>query len=151
MLPQCAAPRARRAGLATIVRIVFRSRGFSLVETLVGLLILTFIVTTSLLIVFERERRLQFASETVAAYQALANEVEVQRHVPFEELLPGEADEFYSDTAILSGFPDLKKRVLVEELVPGIKQVTFTLRWGKNQRTASISMTRTSTGGSNLW
>jgi pilin/secretion family protein with methylation motif len=151
MLPQCAAPRARCAGLATIVRIVSRSRGFSLVETLVGLLILTFIVTTSLLIVFERERRLKFAAETVAAYQALANEVEVQRRVPFEELLPGETDHFYSDTAIVGDFPDLQKRVLVEEIVPGIKNVTFTLRWGTNQRTASISMTRSSTGGSNLW
>jgi prepilin-type N-terminal cleavage/methylation domain-containing protein len=48
-------------------------RGFTLIETLVGLLILAFILTTSLTVFVERQRRLRHADETIAAYQALAN------------------------------------------------------------------------------
>lgn len=127
------------------------SRGFSLVETLVGLLILSFIVTTSLLIVFERERRLAFASETIAAYQALANEVEIQRHIPYHDLDIGEYDQFMGDLAIVSALADLKTRVKVELVKPSVKKVTFTLRWREGQRVASLAMIRTDTGGGNLW
>lgn len=126
-------------------------RGFTLVEVLVGLLILTFIVTTSLAIVFERERRLQFAFETMAAYQALANEVEVQRRIPFEHLVPGQGGQFETDLQILQRLPGVVRAIEIEETSPGIKTVTLSLRWRGGLRSASLSMIRTATGGGNLW
>lgn len=125
--------------------------GFTLVETLVGLLILSFIVTTSLAIVFERERRLQFAFETIAAYQALSNEVEVQRRIPFEQLIAGEPGQFETDLQVVQRLPDVVRTIEVEESSPGIKTVTLLVRWRAGQRSATLSMIRTTTGGGNLW
>ncbi|MEA2489261.1 MAG: hypothetical protein QOH21_1053, partial [Acidobacteriota bacterium] len=51
-------------------------RGFSLTEVLVALLILTLVITSSLVVFVERNRRMQQASELVLAYQALSNEAE---------------------------------------------------------------------------
>lgn len=126
-------------------------RGFTLVETLVGMLILTFIVTTSLTIILERERRLILAAETIAAYQVLANEVEVRRHVPFELLETGQTDRFVSDLELVRDFPGLVRLVTIRETSPGTKRITMTMRWRGGQRTAEISMIRTFTGGDNLW
>ena len=50
-----------------------RRRGFSLVEVLVGLLVLTIVITTTIVIFTERNKRLKQANETILAYQALAN------------------------------------------------------------------------------
>jgi Tfp pilus assembly protein PilV len=128
-----------------------RRNGFTLVETLVGLLILTFIVTTSLVIVFERERRLQFAFETMAAYQALANEVEVQRRIPFEQLTPGESGQFETDLKIVQNLPGMVRQIDIEEISPGVKVVTLALRWRGGSRSATLSVFRSTTGGGNLW
>lgn len=132
-------------------RAVKHRRGFTLVETLVGLLILTFVVTTSLTIILERERRLQFAAETIAAYQVLANEVEVRRHVPFELLESGQTDKFVSDLELIRDLPGVVRLVTIRETSPGIKRITLALRWRGGRRAAEISMIRTFTGGDNLW
>jgi hypothetical protein len=128
-----------------------RRNGFTLVETLMGLLILTFIVTTSLVIVFERERRLQFGFETMAAYQALANEVEVQRRIPYEQLAPGGSGQFETDLKIVQNLPGLVRQIEIEEISPGVKVVTLSLRWRGDSRTATLSVFRSNTGGGNLW
>lgn len=126
-------------------------RGFTLVEILVSMLILAFIVTTSILIVTERERRLLFASETVIAYQALANEAEVQRRISFHEILPGQTDEFHSDPKLLHDLPGVIRNISIKETYPGIREVTMTLRWRSGNRTARLGLIRTSTGGEDLW
>ena len=54
-----------------------KERGFSLVEVLVGLLILTIVITTTIVMFTERHRRLRQANETILAYQALSNEVAI--------------------------------------------------------------------------
>ena len=65
-----------------------RQRGFSLVELLFGLLILTIVITTSLAMFTERTKRLRQANETILVYQALANEAELQRRDTFDDLVP---------------------------------------------------------------
>ena len=61
-----------------------KERGFSLVEVLVGLLILTIVITTTIVMFTERHRRLRQANETILAYQALSNEVEIWRRIELE-------------------------------------------------------------------
>ena len=58
-----------------------RQRGFTLIEVLIALLILAVVITTTLLVFVERTRRLQDATETILAYQALSNEGEVRRRI----------------------------------------------------------------------
>jgi len=127
------------------------SRGLTVVEVLVSLLILSFIVTTSLAIFFDRHDRLERAGQVVRAYQALANEAEVIRHVPFIELEPGESTTFQSGRAILYGFPDLETVVRIQETSIGLKEVLLTVRWNRGQRSAALTVLRTDTGGGQLW
>src|SRR5687768_13674572 len=63
-----------------------RQEGFSLAELLMALLILTIVITTSMVAFLERNRRQQQAREIIAVYQALANEAEYWRRLPFKEL-----------------------------------------------------------------
>jgi len=126
-------------------------RGLTVVEVLVSLLILSFIVTTSLAIFFDRRDRLERADRVVRAYQALANEAEVVRHVPFIDLEPGESRTFQSGRDILQGFPDLETVVNVQETSIGLKEVLLTVRWNRGKRSAALTVLRTDTGGGELW
>lgn len=124
-------------------------RGFSLVEVLIGLLILTLVVTTSLAVFVERNRRLQQASEVVLAYQALANEAEMTRKVPYASLTGGAA--FLSDTTLLQPLQPFATIVSVRESSPGVKTVRMTIRWKEGKREAKLEVIRVDTGGGNLW
>lgn len=123
-------------------------RGFSLPEVLVALLILTVVITMSLAAFVERSRRLQQASDTILAYQALANEAEYQRRVDFANLANG---NFQSDTALLKPLGAYGASVRVDQTQPGIKNVTMTVRWKNGQREAKLALIRVDTGGTNLW
>ena len=125
-------------------------RGFSLVEILVAILILTLVITFSLAAFVERSNRLQQASEIVLAYQALANEAEYRRRMPFAGL-EGEPAEFVSDTAILRPLTPFSTVVAVTEGKPGVKNVLMTIRWRNGEREARLELVRADTGGSNLW
>ena len=63
-----------------------RQRGFSLIELLFALVVLTIVITTSLAIFVERTNRSQRASELILAYQALSNETEVIRRISYGSL-----------------------------------------------------------------
>lgn len=128
-----------------------RQRGFSLVEVLVGILILTIVVTTSLAVFIERNRRLQQASETILAYQALSNESEYWRRKLFSTLeAPPGGLVFNSDTDLLAPLEPCTKVIAVTQVRPGIKNVTMTIRW-KNKHEARLIVVRVDTGGSPLW
>jgi Tfp pilus assembly protein PilE len=125
-------------------------RGLSLVELLVAFMILTLVITISLTAFVERKRRLQQASETILAYQALANEAEYRRRMGFASL-ETQPVEFVSDVAILEPLKPFKTIVAVKEVQPGVKNVLMTIRWKKGQRQAKLELLRADTGGSNLW
>ena len=126
-----------------------RHRGFSLVELLFALLILTLVITTTLAVFVERTRRLRQASEMVLAYQVLANEAELQRRVTFGELAP--SSTFSTPTDLLTAMQPYTTRVDVSSDATGIKTVTMSIHWNGGQREATLAITRADTGGGNLW
>ena len=125
-------------------------RGFSLVEILVALLILTLVITFSLAAFVERNRRLQQASEIVLAYQALANETEYRRRIDFPALDVA-SKEFVTDTGLLEPLAPFGTAVAVTEVKPGVKSVLMTVRWHNGERQARLALIRVDTGGTNLW
>jgi prepilin-type N-terminal cleavage/methylation domain-containing protein len=121
-------------------------RGFSLIEVLAALLIVTFVITSSLWAFLERNKRLQQASELILAYQALANEAEYLRREKFVGL------EAYGDTfqslnvSLLVPLEPYGTAVKVEVLKPGVKNVTMTIRWHNGEREARLGLIRVDTG-----
>ncbi len=125
-------------------------RGFTLVETLVAILIMTVVVMTSMAAFLERNRRLQQASETILAYQALANEAEYRRRMPFAGLEQQPAG-FVSDTSLLQPLVPYTTSVAVQQTQQGVKNVTLTILWKDGLRQARLAVVRVDTGGSGLW
>jgi prepilin-type N-terminal cleavage/methylation domain-containing protein len=125
-------------------------RGFSLIEILVALLILTIVITFSLTAFVERNRRLQQASEIVLAYQALANETEYRRRMEYASL-EKQPPEFVSDVQILQPLAPFATIVAVTQTKPGVKNVLMTVRWRNGQRQARLELVRVDTGGTTLW
>lgn len=128
-----------------------RQGGFSLIETLAGLLILAFVLTTSLAVFTERQRRLRQADELIAVYQALANEAEVSRTVPFVSLSPG-SGSFRSDTSILAGLTGVRTEVSVRPWKNGARLVEMTVEWNDGARSETMSIVRVNAGpGGSFW
>lgn len=125
-------------------------RGFSLVEVLIALLILTIVITTSLAVFVERNKRLQQAADTILAYQVLANESEYWRRFTYTQL-DTEEKTFKSGTQLLDPLKPFGTSVAVTETQPGIKNVMLTIRWKNGQREARLGVLRVDTGGSPLW
>ena len=127
-----------------------RQRGFSLVEILAALLILAIVITTTIAMFGERQRRLRQANETILAYQALANEAEYWRRVKFSEI-DGTPPEFMSNTAILTPMQPYAASVRVDTPRADVRNVTLSLTWNGGQSHASLALVRADTGGGNLW
>ncbi len=125
-------------------------RGFSLVEVLVALLILAIVITTTIAMFGERQRRLRQAHETTLAYQALANEAELWRRVDFKNL-DTQALTFQSDTTILAPMAPYAASVKIDTPRADVRNITLTIRWDSARRTATLALARADTGGSNLW
>jgi len=127
-----------------------REKGFTLVEVLAALLILTLVITMSLAAFVERSKRQRQASEIILAYQALANEAEYRRRIDFNAL-DAAPSEFISDTVLLAPLAPFATAVSVQGTTPGVKNVTLTIRWNKGQRDAKLTLVRVDTGGTSLW
>jgi prepilin-type N-terminal cleavage/methylation domain-containing protein len=126
-----------------------RQRGFSLAEVMVAFLVLTIVITVSFAAFLQRNKRLEQAAEIVLAYQALSNEAEYQRRVPFHSL--GANTAFLSDTTILKPLAPFGTAIRVDETRPGVRSVTMTIRWNEGKREARLALVRADTGGTNLW
>ncbi len=124
-------------------------RGFSLVELLFALIVLTLVIMTTLAVFTERRKRLQQAGEIILAYQVLANEAEMQRRVPFNDILP--STMFQSSTDLLAPLKPYKTRIEVNQSKAGIKDVTMIITWRNGEREAKLGLARVDTGGGNLW
>ena len=125
-------------------------RGFSLAELLAALLVLAIVITTTLAMFVERQKRLRQATETILAYQALSNEAEVRRRIEFAQLDTASIT-FMSDTTVLQPLAPFATIVSVKDAQTDVKHVTMTVRWSNGQRVASMTLIRVNTGGGNLW
>lgn len=125
-----------------------QQRGFSLLEVLVAMLILTLVITTTLAVFLERNRRIQQANEIILAYQALANETEIQRRINFSDLAN---EPFLSDTNLLHPLAPFTTMVSVTTRRPNVKDVTMTITWRNGAKRAVLAIARVNTGGDNLW
>lgn len=128
-------------------------RGFSLPEVLVALLILTIVLTVSFTAFLERNRRLQQARELIVVYQALANEAEYWRRVPFGEL---EDDIVFRSEPqkLLAPLGVNGTAIKVEKTKdPLVRNVTLSIRWAEGKRVARLTLVRVDTGaiGGALW
>lgn len=124
--------------------------GFTLIEVLVAILILAIVITTALAVFVDRTRRLQRASESILAWQALSNEAEIRRRINFGELDDAQP-AFMSDVALLAPLPAVKTNVAVATETASRKIVTMTVSWRGGSEKASLQLVRVDTGGSNLW
>jgi prepilin-type N-terminal cleavage/methylation domain-containing protein len=127
-----------------------RQRGFTLIEVIVALLILAIVITTSLAVFVERTRRLQQATETILAYQALSNEAEIRRRIPFQSLDTAPS-VFLIDKTVIEPLQPYTTYVTVADVQTDVKNVTMFIRWHAGQRIAKLALIRVNTGGSNLW
>ena len=125
-------------------------RGFSLAELLVALLVLAIVITTTLAMFVERQKRLRQATETILAYQALSNEAELRRRVNFGQL-DASSTAFMSDTSLLQPLAPFATIVTVKNAQTDVKHVTMIVRWNNGQRVATLTLVRVNTGGGNLW
>jgi prepilin-type N-terminal cleavage/methylation domain-containing protein len=122
-------------------------RGFSLAEVLVALLILAVVITTTLAMFTERQRRMRQASETMLAYQVLANEVEYWRRVPFSFIDDPANLTFQTPTTLLAPLAPYVALVNVDKTNDDVRQVTFSIRWATGKREAKLSIARGNLGG----
>ena len=127
-----------------------RQRGFTLVEVMVALVILGLVITTSLAVFVERTKRQKEATETILAYQALANEAEVRRRIDFTDLDTA-PPIFVTDTSLLLPLKPYVTHVTIDQPSTDVKNVTMRVIWQKGRRVATLHLARVNTGGSNLW
>lgn len=127
-----------------------RESGFSLAEMLMALLILSIVITTSMAAFLERNRRQQQAREMIAAYQALANEAEYWRRIPFNSLDTTELT-FRAPAPILKNLGSYQTFVSLTDTEEHVKNVTLTIRWQNGKRQARLGIVRVNTGGDPLW
>jgi prepilin-type N-terminal cleavage/methylation domain-containing protein len=127
-----------------------RSRGFSMSEVLVALAILAIVITTTIAMFAERTRRMRQASETILAWQALSNEAELWRRVPFAQIDDPASQTFQSDLTLLKPLAPYTTAVKVDAPRADVRNVTLTIRWTDGHE-AHLAVVRANTGGSNLW
>jgi prepilin-type N-terminal cleavage/methylation domain-containing protein len=133
-------------------------RGFTLIEALAGILILGLVVVTSLLIFFERQKRLRSANERILVWQVLANEAEVERRIPFVDFDDKKVWGFKSNIGIVTPLDGVVTQVTSKDVKfvnkqPTVKNVTLDVGWNdqKIRRHAKLTLVRVDTGGPSLW
>ncbi len=125
--------------------------GFTLIEVLAALLILTLVILTSLTVFTDRAKRLRDAGEMALAWQALANEAEARRRQPVQELASGPAIPFLTDPSSSGALEDAVGTVTVEEAEPNLRALSLRIEWRGGKASAETTVFRSFTGGGPLW
>lgn len=125
--------------------------GFTLVEVLVALLVLTLVILTSLGVFTDRMRRVKEAGEMALAWQALANEAEARRRQPFDALAPAEGLPFLTDATGEGTLEGAEGVVTVTEEEPNLRALLLRVEWRGGSRAAETVVYRASTGAGALW
>ena len=128
-----------------------RSEGFSLVETLMAILILGIVITTSLFVYYERERRMVEAGEVMLVWQVLGNEAEARRYASWAMQAPGPPQPFYTDLALLAQLEGVVAEAAVEQVDSQTRSILLRISWRDGRRVAIAEVIRTDTGGDTLW
>ena len=128
-----------------------RSEGFSLVETLMAILILGIVITTSLFVYYERERRMVEAGEVMLVWQVLGNEAEARRYASWAMQAPGPPQPFYTDLALLAQLEGVVAEATVEQVDSQTRSILLRISWRDGRRVAIAEVIRTDTGGDTLW
>ncbi|MBI2214636.1 MAG: type II secretion system protein [Acidobacteria bacterium] len=126
-------------------------RGFTLVETLAALLILSFVLMTSLLVFTQREKRLRDADEMIVAWQALANEAEYVRLMPYNSFAPDGQKPFNEGSELLASLDRAETSVEAFDWKPGVRRVVLTVTWNGGARHASLTVVRSAVPGGRFW
>ena|SRR5258706_6368292 len=128
-----------------------RSRGFSMAEVLVALVILAIVITTTIAMFAERTRRMRQASETILAWQTLSNEAELWRRMSFAQIDDVSRQTFQSsDLSLLTPLTPYTTAVKVDAPRADVRNITLTIRWAVGHE-QHLSIARANTGGTNLW
>jgi type II secretory pathway pseudopilin PulG len=127
------------------------SGGFSLVETLIAILILGMVITTSLFVYYERERRMVEAGEVMLVWQVLGNEAEARRHASWTMQSPGPPQPFYTDLALLTQLEGVVAEAAVEQIDTETRRILLRISWREGSKEAIAEVIRTDTGGDSLW
>lgn len=128
-----------------------KERGFTLIETLAALLILTFVLLSSLLVFTERQKRLREADETIVVWQALANEAEYVRLTPYSLIASGSKREFEVGSSLLASLDKAETSVEATDWKPGVKRVVLSVAWSGGKRHASLTVLRSDVPGGQFW
>jgi prepilin-type N-terminal cleavage/methylation domain-containing protein len=125
--------------------------GFTLIEVLAALLILTLVILTSLTVFGDRARRVRDAGEMSLAWQGLANEAEARRRQPFDALEPGGTSAFLTDPSAEGALEEAAGEVSIDEEAPGVRTLVLRIEWRGGTKRAETTVYRTATGGGALW
>jgi prepilin-type N-terminal cleavage/methylation domain-containing protein len=126
-----------------------RQRGFTFIELLFALLILTIVILTSLAVFVERTRRLRQAGDIMLVYQVLANESEIVRRVHYANL--DSITGFTTDLTLLRPLSTVETQITVSPAVSGVRRVEMQILWDAGERRAVMNVYRVDTGGGPLW
>lgn len=133
--------------------------GLSLVEVLVAIAILALIITLPLVTMSTHQAKKLAVDDRGIAWQAIANEIELQRARDFAELHDNATEPFISlnPRSPLSALPSTLENpvgtVRVKEEIGGVAQVTLRLEWGKARarKQATVTILRADVPGGSLF
>lgn len=118
---------------------------------LIALVIVGFVLTTSLAVFFDRERRLQAADELLIASQAMAIEVEMLRQTSYADLPISANRDFISSPAILTRLNGCVASESIIQHQPSLKRIVLTISWNSGQKRSELVTYRSHTGGGSVW
>ena len=116
-------------------------KGFSLLELLCAIFVISTGLTVALCGHFSSRDHLRENEARLMALTALENELETLRALPYSHLSTGAGQAFQSGNPMLDRLVDAACVTAIEEKAPGLKRVQVAIRWrGGEGRTKSETL-----------